>query len=145
MVYIKNFRQRGAAIYAHSSLAHGRASMLASVSQLLWTRRERDCVQSSVWVDLEMTILCCCTPTSFLWDERAWERGWHNPCCDLAPGRWPFPHPVPPPRIFVTSPQSPICHQYKMAPVSTVNTVHRIDWDRQLRTLVWVLSDRLIS
>ena len=34
--------------------------------------------------------------------------------------------------IFVTSPQSPICHQYKMEPV---NAVYRIDWDRQLRRL----------
>ena len=49
----------------------------------------------------------------------------------------PLPHPVPPPRHFVTSPQSPICHQYKMAPV---NTVHRTDWDRQLRKLKIILS-----
>ena len=34
-------------------------------------------------------------------------------------------HPVPPRRHFVTRPQSPICHQYKMAPLN----VHRIDWD----------------
>ena len=44
----------------------------------------------------------------------------------------PVPTPSPPHRNFVTGPQSPICHQFKMAPV---NTVHRIDWDRQLRRL----------
>ena len=38
----------------------------------------------------------------------------------------------PPHRNFVTSPQSSICHQYKMAPV---NAVYRIYWDRQLRRL----------
>ena len=43
------------------------------------------------------------------------------------------PPPPSPARNFVTSPQSPISHQYKMAPV---NTVHRIDWDRQLRRLI---------
>ena len=36
----------------------------------------------------------------------------------------------PPPLNFVSSPQSPICHQYKMAPVSSP----RIDWDRQAKT-----------
>ena len=41
-------------------------------------------------------------------------------------------HPLPPPRNFVTGPQSPMCHQYKMAPLN----VHRIDWDRSLRRLV---------
>ena len=30
------------------------------------------------------------------------------------------PPPTPPPHKFVTSPQSPICHQYKMAPVNTI-------------------------
>ena len=45
------------------------------------------------------------------------------------------PSPPPPPhRHFVTSPQSPICHQFKMA---SVNTFHRFDWDRQLRRLGW--------
>ena len=44
----------------------------------------------------------------------------------------PVPTPSPLHRNFVTGPQSPICHQFKMAPV---NTVHRIDWDRQLRRL----------
>ena len=52
-------------------------------------------------------------------------RGWWT-------GLSPLPHPLPPPRNFVTSPQSPICHQYKMAPV---NIVHRIDRDLQLRRL----------
>ena len=33
--------------------------------------------------------------------------GWKTTCL----------HPLPPPPNFVTSPQSPICHQYKMAPV----------------------------
>ena len=55
---------------------------------------------------------------------RGWGSGWktavfHN-----------YLTPSPPPRNFVTGPQSLICHQYKMAPV---NTAHRIDWDRRLR------------
>ena len=49
----------------------------------------------------------------------------------LQPER-PFPHPLPHHVIFVTSPQSPICHQYKMLPV---NTVPRTDWDHQLHRL----------
>ena len=42
------------------------------------------------------------------------------------------PHSLLPHRNFVTSTQPPICHQYEMAPV---DTLHRIDWDRQLRRL----------
>ena len=45
----------------------------------------------------------------------------------------PLLHPLPRPRNFVTSPQSPICpYSYEMAPV---NAVHRIEWDCQLRRL----------
>ena len=60
----------------------------SSLSITEW--KERDCVHSSVWVDLEMTILCCCTtPTWFPGDKRAWERGWRNHC-NLAPSCWPL-------------------------------------------------------
>ena len=52
-----------------------------------------------------------------------------------------LPGPLPPHRNFVTSPQSPICHQYKMAPVKTA---HRIDWDRQLRRLLSPVLTRTI-
>ena len=55
--------------------------------------------------------------------------------------KYPLPHPVPSPSNVVTGPQPPICHQYKMAPV---NTVHRIDWDRQLRRLRFQLIDQVI-
>ena len=33
-------------------------------------------------------------------------------------GGVPLPHPLPPYHNFVTSTQSPICHQYKMAPLN---------------------------
>ena len=42
-------------------------------------------------------------------------------------------HPLSPPRNFITSPQSPICHQYKMAPAVNGLAVHRLDCDRELR------------
>ena len=39
-------------------------------------------------------------------------------------GRVERPRPLPPPHNFVTSPQTPICHQYKVASVNTAS--HRM-------------------